>query len=238
MLSLGLGICILAMVLIGILGGILSSSEPTDTGIAATSPPAATPPLISAPPTSSVSTPTAPSIIDPPTDTPTPVPSATLAASETLEPWEDLLDRFTAQELLDCETTTLTRQLEGRSYPGETLSDCETAVTIAHASTLGFLHSEDSTLLSPEQHATVLEHAANLDEIGVELTGLEFTSIGVVHATCTNVPAWLEQVRDAKEYLESFNPPRELRGMEMDILNKLRFIGGMAQDVCDSEDTE
>ena len=141
--------------------------------------------------------------------------------------------QWTAQELLECDTTTLTRQQQGRSLPGEKLSDCEVAYTIAVANTWAYVNSETNGL-RPGQRRALLEHYANMEELAREITKSEISSILDVHVSCNQLPSWAAQTQGAREYLEILDAP-DLLGWEIAILNAERFISGMVE-VCANVD--
>ncbi len=171
-----------------------------------------------------------------PTGTLTPSPTAPSHPSPTASPQsaspvptrsaaEELLATHTAQELLDCDRTTLDRQLQGRSYPGEKLSDCEIAYSIAKGNQLVFLEST--------KDATLLKHAANLEEMSVDINRLAPATNAVeLRVLCNAVPAWAQLVQEASEYYESLNE-LDLLGWGVSILNAQRYTTGMIETCSD-----
>ena len=182
-----------------------SSAAATDTALSSLSP--------NSPPAPAIST-SAPQLSPATTSTPaSTIPTQTAA--------EELLNRYTAQELLDCDLTTLNRQMDGSAYSGEQLSDCEIAYSIATASTLG--------LLTSSEDATLLKHAANLEEMSVEINRLgPITNAVELRVLCNTVPAWSESVQDASEYYESLDE-LDLLGWRVSILNAQRYLTGMLE---------
>ena len=129
---------------------------------------------------------------------------------------------WTAQELVDCDTTTLRRQLDDRARPGELLSGCEVALFNAQLR-FGVLISEESNL-SRAERAELLEHVANLEEIQQELDDMgsprQYSDVLI---SCRLLPNWTETVQGAVDYIAA-NPREELLGWEVEVLRYQRFI--------------
>ena len=143
-------------------------------------------------------------------------PTATPSPAATPKPAR----QWTAEELLECDTTTLARQREGRSLPGELLSDCEVALAVAQYEGVGFMASEDA--LPKDKRTELMEHVGNISETTREIQGINLNSHAAVVA-CTKVPTWKDRVDEAVKYLESHSRP-ELLGWEVDVLRAKRFV--------------
>lgn len=219
-------------IILAVVGSIIDTADEETTALATTtaSPTSATPVLTPAsvptpaPDAPIVSVPTAvPASPTTLASTPPPVrPTPTQTPSESLT-------TYTAEELLDCDTTTLARQQQGRSLPGELLSDCEVALQLAQLNTVGFLLPED-TPLSQEQHAMLMEHVGNVDELDREISSLDIKNNQDLKLVCRDIPAWSEQVQEANTYRKSLAAP-ELLGWEIDLVRMLRYLNGM-EKVC------
>ena len=127
--------------------------------------------------------------------TPTPVPT----------PW--LLE-----DLLDCDTSTLARQVRGEDTK-ELLSDCEVAITTAQLRTS---IAQDS--LPPEEKAQVSDMFENMDKIGVEIGKL--LTDGVLDDTevrylCIAIPQWEIHPERIREWVEN-RDPAEWQGLTLE----------------------
>lgn len=114
--------------------------------------------------------------------TPTPVPT----------PW-------LVEDLLDCDTTTLDRQVRGEQT-GELLSDCEVAVTVAQLKTAGALER-----LPPDEKSYVRDIMENMDRIAVQMQRI--TEDGVIDDIevgflCIAVPQWEVHPNRIREWVE------------------------------------
>ena len=129
---------------------------------------------------------------------------------------------WTASELMDCDTTTLRRQLDDRARPGELLSDCETALYIAQLQ-FGLLTSAESDL-SRAERAELLEHVANVEELQREVGNMKPPQgRAELLIACGRGPDWAEAVQGAVDYIAA-NPRAELLGWEVEVLRYQRFV--------------
>ena len=131
---------------------------------------------------------------------------------------------WTAQELLNCDKTTLNRQLDGRALPGELLSECELAFYAAQLHLAAIAEDE----LTPSDHARLLEHLANLAEIHQEVAShLEPTYANVVYS-CSLLPKWLSWIQAAEVHFESLGRT-DLLAYEVEVLSNQVFINGIEE---------
>lgn len=121
---------------------------------------------------------------------------ATIDAKPTPRP----LSNWTAEELADCDTRTLQRQMRDEASPNEALTECEKAYLIAGFSA-AILRSEESPLPSAEQR-DLAHHAANLEETKEEILQARPTSTILLRVFCNELPRWAHDVREAHEYLQ------------------------------------
>ena len=146
----------------------------------------------------------------------TPAPAATPEATPTpTRVW-------TVEELLECDTTTLTRQREGRALPNELLSDCEIALT--NALFAFAVHVADGGTFPPE----FMEHYGNLDEMSAEIDELDVRFYAGVAVVCSRVPEWRDRIEGALGYLEA-HPMDELLGWEVMVLQTKRYVDEMTE---------
>ena len=222
-------------IILAVIGSIIDTADDETTALATptASPTSATPVLtpasvptpapaapIASIPTAVPASPTAALVSTTPPVSPTPTQAAD----------DEFLTTYTAEELLACDTTTLARQQYGRALPGELLSDCEVALQIAQLNTVGFLLPEN-TPLSQEQHAMLMEHVGNIDEMDREIRNLDINTNQDIKLVCDrDLPTWSKQAREANAYRESLAAP-ELLGWEMDLVRTLRFLNAQ-EKIC------
>ena len=149
-------------------------------------------------------------------------PSATQSATPPPKPTPTPARVWTAEELLECDTTTLTRQNEGRALPNELLSDCEVALSVAMFTFA--VHLADGGTFPPE----FMEHFGNLDEMSTEIDELDLSFYAGVAVACSRVPVWRDRVEGSLAYLES-KPMDELLGWEVQVLRTERFVDEMTE---------
>ena len=156
---------------------------------------------------------------------------ATAEAKPTPRPLND----WTAEELVDCDTRTLQRQMREVATPNEVLSECEKAHMLAGFSAAVLL-SEESPL-PPTDQQNLAHHFANLEETKEEILRTRPTSTIQMRVLCNELPHWNHDVQEAVAYLQDLKVRQEsilqeqtLLGIEVEAFRLARFIVVVDED--------
>ena len=148
--------------------------------------------------------------------------SSTPTPSPTPPPREWSMD-----ELLDCDTSTLTRQMAGETDAG-LLSDCEVAVMVAHLTLSGAILE-----LPPTEQTYVNGLADNLTRMATQMD--KITEDAAVDSTeaaylCEVLPQWEQHAQELRDWLTD-RDPEEWRSLMMDVARFDRLANGL-NDAC------
>ena len=161
------------------------------------------------------------------------VPPLPIDDDEELREWQEEMDRreeaaervWRAEELVECDTVNLNRQLDGEDT-GEPLSDCEVAVFAAQLETL----SEVDKLPLARQ-TEFFDHIENLEAISQkaeEIYADKVIDSEEYSLSCFVFPQWDDHVHAAKRWLVTQNN-EALLGFETDIVRTEQFIDRMRE---------
>ena len=161
------------------------------------------------------------------------VPPLPIDEEEELREWQEEMDRrqeaaervWRAEELVECDTSNLNRQLDGEDT-GELLSDCEVAVFTAQLETLSQVDR-----LPVARQTEFFNHLENLEAISEsaeEIYADKVIDSEEYSLSCFILPQWDEHIHAAKSWLVIQNNDA-LLGFETDIVRAEQFIDGMRE---------
>ena len=122
-------------------------------------------------------------------------------------------------ELLDCDTSTLSRQMAGETDTG-LLSDCEVAVMVAHLTVSGAIRD-----LPPTEQTYVNGLADNLTRIATQMNKInEDAAVDSTEAAylCEVLPQWEQHAQELRDWLTD-RDPEEWRSLMMDVARFYRL---------------
>ena len=134
---------------------------------------------------------------------------------------------WSMDELLDCDTSTLSRQMAGETGTG-LLSDCEVAVMVAHLAQSGAIRE-----LAPTEQTYVNGLVDNLTRIATQMDKITedaaFDSTETAYL-CEVLPQWEQHAQELREWLTD-RDPEEWRSLMMDVARFDRLANDL-NDAC------